>query len=177
MADVINSAVTVNGNGGVDTLHVGTGNVEAIDADVNFDGGGNVNYIYYHDKLQMNRVAWDIGTTSVFRDGFFNSHTLTYSKTIQIQIDGNDGPTTFKINSAIGTEVDAYGNDGDDTFTVGGGNFGLSNVTYRVYGGEDNDKLIVDDSLSTGALVCRFHGSLPRNGWAFKPSLIRVSRG
>ena len=149
---VVTAAVTVNGGAGMDTLHVGSGNVDAVSADITFNGdGGFLNYVYYHDRSLATAVSYDIGPGVVTRDGFLLPHTLTYTNTLQIEIDGNDGTTTFNIHQTPGTKVVAYGNRGNDKFTIGGGNFGLANADYTVYGQEDSDTLVLDDSLYSGA--------------------------
>jgi MBG domain (YGX type)/Bacterial Ig domain/Bacterial Ig-like domain (group 3) len=145
----IKSTITVKGNGGSDTLHVGGGNVDVIDADINFDGGSDDNYIYYHDKLETNQVFYFIETTSIFHLGAADAHTLTYSNTKQIQIDGNDGPSSFAIYPDVETEIDAIGNDGDDHFYVyphdSTGNLGV-NDRLGLVGGSGIDTVSINDT-------------------------------
>ncbi|MBI2826009.1 MAG: hypothetical protein HYX69_15095 [Planctomycetia bacterium] len=150
--------VTINGGDGEDTLYINpdSGALFGYGSAITWNGGGSV------DKLQFEMQF----------SGFNDRYTVT-SAAVQVQELNGVGSVT--VNQIGYSSIDSVvvnagsGNDeiilpdvavkgtfsgagGNDTFTVGGGNLGLSVNTSTLSGGPGTDTLVFDDSAYAGAV-------------------------
>lgn len=125
-SQVIQSPVTVFGDAGNDTLHLGSNNADSIDANVTFNGGTNVggvgDRIVFNDFAPSYNISYDIAPTFVTRDSANLPRTVSYSSTEGIVVNAGSGADTVILRNAVAPLVTANGNGGNDNFIVGGGN-------------------------------------------------------
>ncbi len=144
--------ISVFGDAGNDTLNIGSGNVDAIDATVTFDGGSDNGGVFgdriiFNDQNIVYTSTYDVGAGSIARTGQL-SHNFTYSATENIIIQGGLSRDTVTVHNGVSAIVSAFGNDGADIFVRGDGNLASSSAAF-FNGGNGDDTLTFDDHLST----------------------------
>lgn len=139
--------VTVNGDGGADTLRLAfsSGDIGGVDGRVTFDGGAAADLVTVYDDLNATNDVWDVGLATVRQAGFAG---LDYTNTVEtVSIEASSGINTFNIMSAsASTAVRIDGNNGNDVMSVGQGDLDndiLSNVT--LIGGGGSDSVLFND--------------------------------
>lgn len=151
-SQLIQSAVTVFGDAGNDTLFLGSNNADSIDANVTFNGGTSVgavgDRIVFNDTAPSYNVSYDITSTFVTRDGFNLPRTVSYSNTDGIVLNCGSGADTINLGNALSATVDLHVNDGNDVLNVGGGN--LSGYFPQIFnGGDGTDRITFDNHLDS----------------------------
>jgi hypothetical protein len=148
----IEAPVAVNGEGGVDTLNMGSNNADSILSTVTFSGGGQNDRVNYNDTAPSYRLNYLVGASSVSREGLSTPKLLNYFGVGRLFIYGGNGTDTVRVGNGVGVNVEAYGNDGDDVFYRGDGNLaGASGANF--FGGNGNDTITFDDRNNPGNVI------------------------
>jgi len=91
-----------------------------------------------------------VTASSVTRNHSFGG--LNYSNLDRIVLNCGSGANTIEIANGVFPNVEAYGNDGPDTYIVGGGNLtGFQPQNYD--GGNGNDTIIFDNHLDATSRI------------------------
>jgi hypothetical protein len=147
-SNLVQGPVSVFGDAGGDTLNIGSNNADSVNVNVTFDGGaGGGNSIVYNDTAPIYTVRYDIFSNRVNRDGFNVPLDLNYFNVGTITVNAGAGSDVFTIRSGVSAVVHAFGNDGNDSFNVGGGNMN-GFFPQDINGGNGTDQIIFDDSLN-----------------------------
>lgn len=115
----ISGAVTFNGSSGNDTFNVGAGNADVLVANAVFDGGIGVNNLVINDTSLQYPASYDVGPSTIVRQGFFTPRHISYVgvNTSEIIIRcGSDHDTVIR-RVGVSPLLRAFGNAGDDNFT------------------------------------------------------------
>ncbi|MBC8107948.1 MAG: hypothetical protein H7Z14_15270 [Anaerolineae bacterium] len=156
-ANTINSEVVVLGGTGADQLNIGSGNSDAVASNVTFDGGtGGGNSIVYNDTTPAYVVRYDVFSNRVNRDGFNAPVDLFYSNVATITANGGAGSDTFTIRTGVTAVVHAFGNSGNDSFIIGGGNLN-GFFPQDINGGPGTDTITYDDSANPANKTWEFN--------------------
>ena len=129
--------VTVNAGLGNDTINVGNGNLDNLPGAVTVNGQGGVDTVNVNDQTAPFSDTYTITSTTLSRIIFGG---LTYSGIEGLTLNAETGNNTININStAFGVPVTVNAGLGNDTINVGNGN--LDNlpgaVTVNGQGGVD----------------------------------------
>jgi hypothetical protein len=154
----VNNNVTVNGDAGNDTLYLGNGYLDSIGWNVTFNGvsntGGLGDRVFLNDQGIFLGYDYAITPNSVTRSQGFGG--LTYSNTSRIVLNCTQDANVVTVGGGIGPNVEVYGNDGNDSFVVGGGN--VAPLGGQIYnGGNGTDQITFDDHLRAGGVIWDFH--------------------
>jgi hypothetical protein len=161
--NTVNSPVTIFGGTAVDRLVIGSGNADAVAANVTFDGGpGAPNEVVYNDSAQAFPLRYDVFPNKVNRDGINAPFDLLYSNVNTFTIHLGDGSDKVTIRSGVTAVVHAFGNGGGDIFTVGGGNMG-GFFPQDLNGGPGTDTITYDDSANPSGKTWDINGILNPN--------------
>jgi len=149
-SEFILSPVTVFGDAGNDTLVLGSNNADSIDANITFDGGTHVggtgDRIVINDTAPTYSVRYDIAPSVITRDGFNLPRTISYANTEGITINAGSGADTVAVSNGVAPFINAFGNNGNDNFIVGGGNL-TGTFPQNFNGGNGIDQITFDDHL------------------------------
>lgn len=149
---VITQPVTIFGDAGNDTLVLGSNNADSIDVNLTFDGGTHVggtgDRIVINDTAVPYNVRYDIAPSTITRDGFNLPRTTSFTNTEGITINAGSGADTVAVSNGVGPFINAFGNNGNDNFIVGGGNLS-GTFPQNFNGGAGTDQITFDDHLDT----------------------------
>jgi hypothetical protein len=182
----INGPVTVFGSAGDDTLHMGSGNADALATNVTFYGGSGDgpfgDAVVFHDE-NINFVSqYDVGATTVHRLGH-TSQTHTLYDYERLVINGGRNRDEVIVRNGLTARVEAYGNDGADVFTRGDG-YIVAAATAKFDGGNGNDTLRFDDRLNPADIIwdinqdrILYGGAVPQDAAGFENVAILAGTG
>jgi hypothetical protein len=164
-----NEPMVIHGNGGNDTITVGSGNLQQDFAVVPaiIDGGAGTDSVVFdnsHDPvadpttlsgtgLTVGTVTFPFSTVEALTvntgsaGGTFTSNGIGFALTVQ----GGSGNDSIVISKVISSVI-VDGGDGNDTIRIGSGNLDtdlLANVVARG-GTSGNDTIVLDDHADTG---------------------------
>jgi hypothetical protein len=144
----IDAPFTFHGGNHSDVLNVGSGNLDAVTAPITFNGGDTsiADRVILNDQVPVLFYTYNVTPNAVTRNPLFGG--LTYSNISRIIINCGPGANTVNIGN-ISPVVEAYGNDGPDTFVTGGGMITTS-FGHILNGGNGIDQVTFDDRLNTG---------------------------
>ena len=154
-----NLPVTVRGDGGSDTLIVGNGDWDAfIGSNIHFIGGEGSDSVYVDDtKDDFGRDTYDIRTAS-FRKTHGRTLTVDVGSLESMTVQGSGHADQFNIHSTAqtgGYTLWVSGNNGDDRFTLGGGNIVNVGQPVMISGDGGYDTFQVWDPVSSGDMQYR----------------------
>lgn len=141
--------ITVNGNGGNDTLRVTfpTGRLENAPAAITFDGGIGTDTGSIWDDFSNDNATYTITSGNVAHSGFGG---FNYNATVEnVNLNADSGNSSFNVNATLaGPTLTLSGLAGNDTFTIGNGDIDgqiLGNVTI-VGGVGASDTVVMNDT-------------------------------
>ncbi|HQY87500.1 MAG TPA: hypothetical protein PK402_02505, partial [Tepidisphaeraceae bacterium] len=146
------SLVEFFGEGDDDAMSIAysAGDLAAVAGAVNFDGSGGSNQATLWDDLNDGGNSYLIDSSQVTRGGFGG---LTWSNASKVTLNAQRGDNEINVDRvAVGTEIEIFGNDGNDNLRTGFGFGNLSLVLSPVKfdGGAGNDSVnFFDDVRST----------------------------
>lgn len=148
------TALTVNGNGGIDTFNVGNRDFDSNIRGVLFaNGGTGENVLNIDDFDDAGNDTYNL-TNVAFRKVVAGSGILVYDSISSIVLNGSSANGTFDVNSlSAGTSLRIVGRGVTDTFNIGGGDFDTNLLgSVDLVGGPGGAILhIRDTSDNTGA--------------------------
>jgi hypothetical protein len=151
----INGPVTIFGSAGDDTLHIGSGNADAVGSNIVFYGGSGDgplgDAVVIHDEAINYGATYDVGPIYVTRSGLATqTHTLyDYERLI---ISAGSTHDQFNVRNGLIATLEAFGNGGDDRMSIGQGHLTSSGKT-TFEGGAGIDTLTLDDHLNPDAQI------------------------
>jgi len=147
----IDAPIIFNGSAGADTLTLGNGTLASISELITFNGGsGFEDKVILNDQGASTDSIFTVTAFSVTRNHSFGG--LNYSNLDRIVLNCGSGADTIEIANGVFPNVEAYGNDGPDTYIVGGGNLtGFQPQNYD--GGNGNDTIVFDNHLDATSRI------------------------
>ncbi|HZI44911.1 MAG TPA: hypothetical protein VFD53_06815, partial [Ilumatobacter sp.] len=141
----VDTDTTLRTFGGNDTVRVGGGTVDAIDALLSVDGGNDAG----HDRLVVDETT-DAGTnsgklTATDVTGLGMSGSVHYAGFEEIEVSLGTGADDFTVES-VGTAAALNAGEGADTINVGAGSVNAIAALLSVDGQGGSDALNIDDS-------------------------------
>jgi hypothetical protein len=141
--------LTINALLGDDTINIGNGRADLVRGDVDVNGFGS-------DVLNINdqnspgpRTYTFTGQTFDMSAVFFGS--LTYSSVTDVVLNTGDSGDTINVDSSsLITDIELFGNGGNDTFNIGNGDLDLIGGSVDAHGGADLDVVNVFDQTDVG---------------------------
>jgi hypothetical protein len=140
---VVVAPVTFNAGGDSDTLNIGSGTLDAIDANVTSDA----EIIHLFDHVDDDDVDYVITGNTLTRSSIFNGLSFT-AATQRIILDATGGANRITIGNAVGPFLELYAGTGNDNFVLGGGIVGTQGAGRILEGWLGNDAITFDDHLN-----------------------------
>jgi uncharacterized Zn-binding protein involved in type VI secretion len=164
----------VSANGGLDddviTIANSSDNLTLIDGDITANGGPGVDVLDIRDSSRNTAQTYQITSSSVTPNGL--DFAVSYVNFDTVVVQGTQGASLFNIEGvAFQTAMSVFGNDGDDTFNIGGNslfaslNGFLLGAELNTNGGIGNDVVRFDDGANVvSSTYTLSHVSLQRSG-------------
>ncbi len=138
--------VSINGNGGNDTITLGSGNLDALQGKVAVDGGSGNDTVLHNDSAVSFSDAYSITSSTVSR-AFFGG--LGYAGVEGLTLNAETSNNAINVTSTTSaTILNVNGNGGNDTITLGGGNLDALQGKVTVNGGSGSDTVVLNDSAA-----------------------------
>jgi hypothetical protein len=146
--------LVVEGFDGNDIFRVGDNvtSIDGVDGNITFIGGDGTDNFTYNDRGNASgTLSYDLSGGSFART--FNG-SVNFSNSIEsVRINAGGGISTFNLNftdSSVNYVLD--GNDGNDIFNLGDGDFDNDvNRPVTIFGDNGVDTLVLNDADDTGA--------------------------
>ena len=150
--------VTINGGNGDDSLYINptTGALFGYGSTITWNGGGSVDKLQFDMQFSTYNDRYTVASGSVQVQelngiGSVTVNQVGYSAIDSVVINAGSGNDEIILPDAA-VKGTFYGADGNDSFTVGGGNLGLLVNNSTLLGGSGTDTLVLDDSAYFGAV-------------------------
>ncbi len=150
------TALTANAGGGDDTMTIGDGSLANVDAPITFTGGAGTDRIRINNVLAPGFTSATITSGSFTADGGLLHRWAADVERVDVAL-GHFGSDVRVESSAAQTTI--TGGNGDDSLTVGKGNYSsniLGQVTFN--GGNGDDLITYDDAASAANDTYAFSG-------------------
>jgi uncharacterized delta-60 repeat protein len=157
------SLLQVFGGAGNDTVEI----MIAAFTPVFFDGGqddSSTDYLIYHGSTGND--TFNVTASRIDNGGFYEAQ---FANVEQRVIYGDFGFDTFHVTATGPGICDLYGDEGDDTFDLINGAANTLVASTNIYGGEDTDTFIFDDSAggsTQGPTILGDIGAANFNGYS-----------
>jgi Ca2+-binding RTX toxin-like protein len=138
--------LTVNANGGNDTINVGTGNLDSLPGAVAVNGGAGTDNVNVQDHTANFSDTYSISSTLVDRNIFGG---MNYATVEGLILNAQPGSNMFNISStSASTSTMINAGNGNDIFNVGGGNMDAIDGTLTLNGQAGSDRVVMQDQAS-----------------------------
>jgi hypothetical protein len=151
----VNSLVglVVNAGNGNDTITNGTDLNSQWLGNATINGGGGTDSIALDDSGDLTATAYTLTATTFRVSAGFTTETFVYGTMEAFSWLGGDSARDF-IATSVNIPTTLNGGTGNDTFTIGGGDFDSNiNADVRTSGGTGTDLLVVNDSTDNEAIL------------------------
>jgi CubicO group peptidase (beta-lactamase class C family) len=150
LSSVVPVDLTINAWLGDDTIVLGTGRADLIMADVHVNGSLGHNVIIVNNQDAPGGHTYTFAGQSFDMSGaFFDS--LSYTSIDDVVLNAGTSNDTIDVQSSVlSTDIEVFGNDGDDTFNVATGDVDLIGGDLVIHGGNDDDAAIINDQNDLG---------------------------
>ncbi|HVK14762.1 MAG TPA: hypothetical protein VM597_38850 [Gemmataceae bacterium] len=146
--------VTVNGGAGDDSLSVGDGTLDNLNADVTLEGDDGLDGLLVDDSLDTSDNAYEVTNTTVKRTvvGAPGVQTVNHGDFEALALRAGAGTNVIDVLE-MNKDVAILGGSGSDTVTFGSPAAGLAGfakgIDIAISGGAGADQLILDDEAAT----------------------------
>ncbi|WP_428940356.1 beta strand repeat-containing protein [Fontivita pretiosa] len=144
--------VVINGGAGNESFNVGTpgDDVGGVDGALTLNGNGGTDTLNYNDSANAAATTYTLTATTIDRTG---AATTTYGTMEAVVLNAGGGGDTINVNGSAGTSpVTVNAGGGNDSIVVGNGDWDssvFSNVS--IAGGAGTDSVRIDDLGDTVA--------------------------
>jgi hypothetical protein len=150
LSSLVPVKLTINAWLGDDTIELGTGRADLIQADIHVNGslGNNVIHINNQDTPGGHTYTF-AGQTFDMTGAFFDS--LSYTSIDDVVLYAGEANDTIDVQSSVlSTDLEVFGNGGVDTVNVATGDVDAIGGDLVIHGGNDDDAAIINDQNDLG---------------------------
>jgi hypothetical protein len=150
LSSVVPVHLTINAWLGDDTIELGSGRADIIQADIHVNGGLGNNVIHINNQDSPgSRTYTFAGQTFDMTGAFYDS--LSYTSIDDVVLFAGTSNDTIDLQSSVlGTAIEVFANGGMDTFNVATGDVDSIGGDLVLHGGNGDDAAIVNDQNDLG---------------------------